>query len=218
MRTADRGQERKLISAFEKAFKEGGYTVSKTKFKHYVIEKNGIPEKIIVRTSTDRWISFVHDGKGWGTLGNSDIDGVIIVAYSRERDPSEICVYPPIPRAELQSRFDQARAAIIKAGKKVSQVWVRLDYRSNGSVWNTAASGIVADLEPLARYPLNPEAEPEPQAEDSQGEPLRSAQQSISMIVDLDEEERRRITERYARDLDLDPRRLQVEVRLTVFR
>jgi hypothetical protein len=70
----------------------------------------------------------------------------------------------------------------------------------------------------LARYPLNPEAEPEPQAENNRSEQILPAQRSISMVVDLNEQERRRLTERYARDLEIDPRRLLVEVRLTVFR
>jgi hypothetical protein len=38
------------------------------------------------------------------------------------------------------------------------------------------------------------------------------------MVVEPDEQGRRSLTERYARDLDVDPRRLLAEVRLTVFR
>jgi len=38
---------------------------------------------------------------------------------------------------------------------------------------------------------------------------------SISMVVDLDDEEHRYLAERYARRLEVDPRRLLIEVRLT---
>jgi hypothetical protein len=217
MAAIDKGRERRLLADAEKALEEAGYKVSRRKFKHYTIEKDGVRQEIIIRTSIDRWIGFFHDGKGWRTLGDTNIDGVVIAAYRAERDPSEVRVYPPVPRTELQSRFDQAREAYVNDGHEGARVWVCLDRRSTGKVWDTA-SGIVAGIEPLARYPLNPEAEPEPQAENNRSEQILPAQRSISMVVDLNEQERRRLTERYARDLEIDPRRLLVEVRLTVFR
>src|SRR5947209_3232414 len=161
MAAIDKGRERKLLSAAEKALEEAGYKVSKVKFKHYAIEKDGVAQNIIIRTSTDRWIGFFHDGKGWRTLADPHIDGIVIAAYREERDPSEIRVYPPIPRVDLQSRFDQARTAYINDGHEGSRVWVCLDRRSTGRVWDTA-SGIVAGIKPLACYPLSPEAEPKP--------------------------------------------------------
>jgi hypothetical protein len=215
MAAINRARERELLAAAERALEEAGYNVLKRKFKHYTIEKGGVHQNIIVRTSADRWVGFFHDGNDWRTLGDTTIEGAVIAAYREARDQSEIRLYPPIPRAALQSRFDQARAAYISDGHEGSRVWVCLDRRTTGTVWDTA-SGIVADIEPLARYPLSPQAEP--QAESNQGEQILSAQRSISMVVDLDEQERHRLTERYARDLEIDPRRLFVEVRLTVFR
>jgi hypothetical protein len=157
-----------------------------------------------MRTSTDRNIGFMHEGNSWLTLSDPNIDDIVIVAYHEARDPSDILVYPPIPRAALQPRFDQARAAYIAHGHEGRRVWVGLDRRTTGTVWDTA-SGIVAGIEPLARYPLNPEPESVPQAEQAEGnesQRITPGQQSVSMAFELDEEERR-------------PRRLLVEVRLT---
>jgi len=215
MGAINKRRERELVAAGERALEEDGNKILKTKFKHYTVEKDGVRRNIITRTSTDRNIGFMHDGNDWLTLGDPDIDDILIVAYREARDPSEILVYPPIPRTALQPRFDQARAAYIADGHEGRRVWVGLDRRTTGTVWDTA-SGIVAGIEPLARYPLNPE--PESQAEANSRERVPPTQPSLSMVVELDEQERRSLTERYARDLDVDPRRLLVEVRLTVFR
>ena len=84
-------------------------------------------------------------------------------------------------------------------------------------------SGIVAGLTPIARYPLRAQANPELVAEPKEKPMLKPAEirrtlpnpGSISMVVDLDEKEHRYLAERYAHQLDIDPRRLLVEVRLT---
>lgn len=71
-------------------------------------------------------------------------------------------------------------------------------------------------MEPLARYSLNPEGEPETQLDGETTVAKSRTQRPLIMIVELDQEERRRLIERYAHDLDIDPRRLLVELRLTV--
>jgi hypothetical protein len=203
MGAINKRREQELVAAGEKALQENGYKILKIKFKRYTIQKDGVRQNIIMRTSTDRNIGFMHDSNSWPTLSDPNIDAVVIVAYREARDPSETVVYPPIPRAALQPRFDQARAAYIADGHEGRRVWVGLDRRTTGTVWDTA-SGIVADIEPLARYSLNPELElrPEPQAEGSGSERIIPGQRSVSMAFELNEEERR-------------PRRLLIEVRLT---
>jgi hypothetical protein len=52
-------------------------------------------------------------------------------------------------------------------------------------------------------------------AEPNDTKPL-SGKSAISMVIDLDEDEHAELAARYARRLEVDPRRLRVEVRLTV--
>jgi hypothetical protein len=218
MAAINKENERKLLAAAEKALEEAGYGVAKRKFKHYTIEKDGVRQHIIVRTSTDRWLGFSHGPDGWRTLGDVGIEGVIIATYDvdvAKDDPSEIVVYPLMAREPLRQRFDKARAA--KTGKSAldERTWICLDPRNTGKFWDTG-SGIVSGLAPIARYRLRPQSPQVGVAETISGiggiAPKRG---SISMVVDLDEEERRSFAEHFARRLEVDPGRLLVEVRLT---
>jgi hypothetical protein len=158
MARINKERERELTEAAERAFADAGYTFTKIKFKHYVIEKGGRRQKVILRTSTNRWIGFAYARDGWVTLSDPDIDGVVIAAFDQEKEPwSEMIVYPVIARAQLQPRFEEARATYAAGGIKLNdpRVWVCLDHRSTGRVWD-AGSGIVEGLAPIACYPLRP--------------------------------------------------------------
>jgi hypothetical protein len=215
----DKRRERELLEAAVKALEGEGHRVTPRKFKHYTIENEGVRQNIIVRTSTNRWLGFSHGPDGWRTLGDADVDGVVIATYdvdASKHDPSEIVVYPILPRAPLRQRFDEARAA--KTGRSAldERTWIGLDPSNTGKFWDTG-SGLVIGLDPIARYPLHPEPQrpkpdPEPHIRVVGGMPPRRG--SISMVVDLDEDEHRNFAEHFARRLEVDPSRLLVEVRL----
>jgi hypothetical protein len=227
MAAINKERERQLIEAGEKALSESGFRLTRRRFKHYTIEKNGTRQSIVLRTSTDRWLGFVISEEGsWLTLGDGTIDGVVIAAYDDKKQPSKMIVYPVIARADLQARFDQARTAWRQGGYNTSdpRTWVCLDPQSSGKAWD-AGSGIVEGLTPIARYPLHaqpataqisPEPTPDPIAEaDVECSRAPEPRGSISVVVNLDEQEQRQWAEYYGRKMAVDPRRLLVEVRLT---
>ena len=225
MARINKERERKLIEAAERALSEAGFRATKVKFKHYAVDRNGRRQKIIVRTSADRWLGFNYSGDHWVTLGDSDIEGVVVATFDDKDNPTKMIVYSPIPRAELQQRFDEVRATWAAGGMNMNdpRVWICLDRRDTGKVWD-AGSGIVEDfsLTPIGQFSLRNESERTDQAmteaemQSDAEEPFeRAARGSISMIVDMDDNERRMWTEYYGRKLEVDPRRLAVEVRLT---
>ena len=223
MTAINKVRERKLLKAAEKALREVGYLVRRRRFKHYTIEKDGVRQNIAVRTSANRWLGFAYRPQGWLTLGDAAIDGFVIATFDDAEQPSAIIVYPVIPRAQLEPRFVEARTAYIEGGINVRdpRVWVCLDRRITGRVWD-AGSGVVESLAPIARYPLDAEPEPDPEVRvdtiaEASVDPIDGPlpRSSISMVVDLDDEEHRYLAERYARRLEVDPRRLLIEVRLT---
>jgi hypothetical protein len=90
MAAIDKGRERRLLADAEKALEEAGYKVSRRKFKHYTIEKDGVRQEIIIRTSI--------------------ADGLVFSTMERAGERSEIPTStasssPPIVRKETRQRF-----------------------------------------------------------------------------------------------------------------
>ena len=163
-------------------------------------------------------MGFNYSDGHWTTLGDADIDGVLIAACAEDRDLSKILTYPVIDRATVLSHFEAILAAY--AGEHgdtpPGPYWIGLDHPDppTNRIWD-AGSGLVADLTPIARYASSePDAEPEPEIV-PEPKPGPKPRGSISMTVDLDPEEHSYLAERYGRKLEVDPRRLLVEVRLT---
>ena len=151
MTAIDKGRERRLLEAAEKALEEAGFRVRKNKFKHYTIEKNGARQNIAVRTSANRWLGFTYAQDGWITLADAGIDGFVIATYDKAEGPSEIIVYPVIPQAELQPRFSSRLVRLISSGtphgvsRKIRASGCAVHPRSTGKVWDVG-SGIVASF------------------------------------------------------------------------
>ena len=56
MARIDAERTKQLVGAAERALTDNGYAFTKLKFKHYAIEKDGVRQRIILRTSADRWV------------------------------------------------------------------------------------------------------------------------------------------------------------------
>ena len=230
MKSPSQERIRALVGAAEAAMMAAGYEFTRLKSKWYSVKTapDAASEVWILRTSTERDIGFAHKGEHWPTLDNEKVDKVLIAAFDAAKGPRAIVVYPPIARTDLRERFVKAHNAWRAASPNAlddPRVFVKLDKRESTAT-SDVASGITEGMAPIASYPLEPNLLPGDAAAPEAGLPAADAKtdgrgpprgkSSISMVIELDKDEHAELAARYARKLEVDPRRLLVEVRLTV--
>jgi hypothetical protein len=123
------------------------------------ITKAGKSQKVAIRTSQDRLISFPRDhaDKIWVTL--SEVDVVIVVSVDDSQNPKFALVHM-IDADQLRQRFDRSYRARMEAGYRIPVghgVWLSLYDRDATEPVNHVGAGVALDYPEIARVPLEPE-------------------------------------------------------------
>src|SRR4051812_31010055 len=92
------------------ALESQGYKVESLKYGRLIAIKDGKRSRVMVRTSSDRWIGWMRrrDTGAWN--GMEDADLVVTSALDQQREPSkaEVCAYLP---EVTKGTFDEHLAA-----------------------------------------------------------------------------------------------------------
>jgi hypothetical protein len=151
-------RQRAMLDYGQDALEALGYRVTRVpgRAQVWLAEMNDLRQRLIVRTSNDRWVGFAYDTTqegAWITLGRPDIDAVLIVAVDRVANPQRILTYPPIPRSEMLERLNAHRAARVAAGQNVQDArnFVALD-RYDHNVYGVG-SGVIDGRQPIGDVP-----------------------------------------------------------------
>jgi hypothetical protein len=119
------------------------------------LEKGGKVRVASIRTTRDRWFTFLplEGGNSWKTLDEAD---VVLVASVDDKDhPTAVEVYL-FEADEVRERFNEAHAARVEAGHVVKDdfgFWVNLDLDHRPTA-TAVGSGLAAKHDPIAVYPL----------------------------------------------------------------
>ncbi|MDB5431002.1 MAG: hypothetical protein JWP35_2118 [Caulobacter sp.] len=91
------------------------------------ITKDGVSQKVTIRTSQDTWIAFPRntDDTGWSTLEDADL----VLAASLDEKGGSYANFHLMDATEIRSRFDRARKARLKANHVMPAergIWISL--------------------------------------------------------------------------------------------
>jgi hypothetical protein len=101
---------------------------------------NGLPTKIGIKTSADRWVGIPRDGAGtWGLL--SKVDEVFVVTFDDRYAPSRLQVIAFTP-AKLIEMGRKVYAKAEKSGQTGIQ-WLPLDDQPNSTMTSMAAGHLL---------------------------------------------------------------------------
>lgn len=118
--------------------------------------KGGRTERVSIRTTRDRWFTFLPLGGGvnWKTL--DEVEVVLVAALDRKHAPRVIEVYM-FPADEVRKRFNAAYKARKEAKHKINETfgfWLALD-RDTRPTATSVGSGLAEDFPPIAVYPIS---------------------------------------------------------------
>jgi hypothetical protein len=102
-------REEQLISAAERALAEGGHHFVRMtpKGKKLLIGKDNwaTQQKILLRTSADRWIACCR-----ALQDDPSIDAVLVATVDSKEEPRAMLVYEPISAAKVRRHYEDVRA------------------------------------------------------------------------------------------------------------
>ncbi len=92
-----------------------------------MITKDGVSQKVTIRTSQDTWYAFPRNdtNTGWSTLEDAD---VVVVASLTEKESTR-ANFHIMPADDIRARFDRAYTARVKAGHVIPEkrgIWLSL--------------------------------------------------------------------------------------------
>lgn len=120
------------------------------------IAKGGRTQRVAIRTTQDRWLSFPRneDDTGWGTL--EDVDLVMVVSVDSAENPRFGLVHL-FDQADITARFDRALEARRLAGRRDPAshgLWISL-YQEESEEPSLVGAGAGVASPPIARVPID---------------------------------------------------------------
>jgi hypothetical protein len=159
---AKRANRNGLFAAAVETLERQGYKVERIarigKSSVRRITKNGVSQKVSIRTSQDKWIAFPRNEKndGWGTL--EDVDTVVAASVDDQHNPRFANIHL-LPGDEMRARFDRAYEARKKAGYSLPDrrgIWISLYEPEANDPVNRVGAGAGLKHRAIAQVPLIP--------------------------------------------------------------